>query len=341
MQRYTSMTADKRGEKDRPANVILDVRDLCVSYKTGSGLVRAVEHMNLSIYEGESVGLVGESGSGKSTLAMAILRLLPSKITQVEGSVFFKGRDLLTMSSEEMTKLRWVEISVVFQKSMNALSPVHKIGEQMIDVYRVHRPDATLEEFHEKVDGLLNVVNLAPRVLDLYPHELSGGMMQRASIAMSLIHRPSFVVFDEATTALDVITQGQILKEITRLETELNLTSVIITHDISVVAETCKRVAVMYAGRLMEMGKVVTVLQKPSHPYTMGLIESFPSLKGCRKTITGIPGSLPDLTVTPKGCIFAPRCKKAMDRCFLETPPLRDLGDGHLAACHQLGGEVS
>lgn len=329
------MQSERAIRKNTP---LLDIRDLSVGYLTGSGVVRAVEHVSLQLYPGESMGLVGESGSGKSTMAAALLRLLPKGLSRVSGEILFKGKDLLKMSERELTELRWKELSVVFQKSMNAMSPVHRIGEQIDDVYRIHEPGATREAVRERVTELLSVVNLGPRVLDLYPHELSGGMLQRVSIALSLLHRPDLVVFDEATTALDVITQGQILKEIVRLESELDLTSIIITHDISVVAQTCKRVAVMYAGRLMEVGAVDVVLKDPSHPYMRGLIESFPSLTGERKVIKGIPGSLPDLSSPPKGCVFAPRCREAIDICHQEVPKSVDLGDRHVAACHLIGG---
>ncbi len=346
---------------------LLEILDLSVGYETGSGLVRAVDHVDLSLYAGESLGIVGESGSGKSTLVMSVLRLLPLDKTVVTGTVLFNGVDILRCSQQEMARIRWKEISIVFQKSMNSLSPVHKVCEQVEDIYRVHAPGASKEEIRERILQLFSVVNLSPRVLELYPHELSGGMLQRVCIALSLVHLPKLVIFDEATTALDVITQGQILDEVMRLERELKLTSIIVTHDISVVAKTCKRVAVMYAGRLMEVGDVGTVLVEPLHPYTKGLISSFPSLTGTRKKITGIPGALPDLKAPPPGCIFAPRCPEALKVCKEKSPVptvvsrdgeehLKDVKFGpgesagfrniqvppigaHVVACHKYGGD--
>lgn len=244
------------------------------------------------------------------------------------------GQEILGLSKEELNKLRWKDISVVFQKSMNTLSPIHKIGEQMEDIYRVHKEKATKEEVKARVNKLFKLVNLSERVYSLYPHELSGGMLQRTSIALGLLHEPSLIILDEATTALDVVTQGQILREIKKLEEEINMTRIMITHDMSVVASSCKKVAVMYAGRMMEMGNVREVLTNPIHPYTQGLIEAFPALKGEKEKLIGIPGSLPNLSERFEGCIFAPRCSKAQDICRKTRPEYRNIKDGHAVACH-------
>lgn len=313
---------------------ILDVKGLDVKYCSKNKEVLAVDNVSFSMDEGDSLGIVGESGSGKSTLAMAILRLLDPKTAKITGNINFLGRELLSLPVEELNKLRWKEISVVFQKSMNALSPIHKIGEQMEDIYRVHYEKATKEQIKEVVRELFKLVNLSDRVYDLYPHELSGGMLQRTSIALGLLLKPSMIILDEATTALDVVTQGQILREISKLEKEIKMTRIMITHDISVVASSCEKVAVMYAGRMMEMGMVKDVLLKPSHPYTQGLINAFPSLKGEKEDLKGIPGSLPNLAERFEGCIFAPRCNKAQSICKKTRPEYREIKDGHAVACH-------
>ena len=320
---------------------LLEIRDLCVDYLMQEGSVHAVDHVSLTLEEGSSLGLVGESGSGKSTLGMAILRLLPEKTARVTGSAVFQGEELLTMPESRLRQVRWQDLAAVFQKSMNALSPVHRIGSQMADVYRLHHPEADKAACRARVLEVLRQVDLAERVYKLYPQELSGGMMQRVSIALSLINHPRLVIFDEATTALDVITQGQILKEIQRLEKELGLTRMMITHDISVVATSCTHVAVLYAGRLMEVGPAASVLRSPAHPYTAGLMAAFPSLTGEKKPLQGIPGSLPDLTQTIPGCVFAPRCPYATEACRAAQPPLETIEPGWQAACHHCLREVS
>ena len=318
---------------------LLDIQHVNITYHVGTKNVYAVQDANLEIEPQDAVGIVGESGSGKSTLAMGILRLLSERITSIDGKALFEGQDLLAMTTEELNKHRWTEISVVFQKSMNALSPVHRIGKQMEDVYRIHRPQESKESAKKRVIEMLKVVNLPERVYRSFPHELSGGMMQRVSIALSLLFNPKLLVLDEATTALDVVTQGQILKEIMALQEQFNLTRVMITHDVSVVASTCNKIAVMYAGRMLEVGRVKDVLVNPKHPYTQGLLKSFPSFTGAREELRGIPGSLPDLSVYPTGCVFAPRCPYATEKCRRELPETQTVGDHWQAACHLLGGE--
>ncbi len=318
---------------------LLEIKNLNITYKMKDKSVYAVQDADITLESQDAVGIVGESGSGKSTLAMGVLRLLP-KTAVTEGEALFEGKNLLTLSQDELSKVRWNEISVVFQKSMNALSPVHKIGKQMEDVYLIHRPKASKQEIRERIYELFRIVNLSERVYELYPHELSGGMMQRISIALSLILNPKLLVLDEATTALDVVTQSQILREIMQLQEKFHLTRLMITHDVSVVASTCNKVVVMYAGRIMEKGHVEDVLVNPKHPYTQGLLKSFPSFHGEKTDLRGIPGSLPDLSVRPEGCVFAPRCPYATDECRNKMPELKAAGDGKhewQVACHRNG----
>ena len=320
---------------------LLELKNVNVRYIMKDKKVHACQHVSLEIEEQDSNGIVGESGSGKSTLASAVLRLLPHRITQVDGEILYNGKDLLKLTKDEMDALRWTDLSIVFQKSMSALSPVHKVGAQMEDVYRVHFPNADKNEIKQRVYDLFKVVNLSDRVYELYPHELSGGMMQRVSIALSLLHNPRLLVLDEATTALDVVTQSQILREIMSLEQNLNVTRIMITHDVSVVASTCKKIAVMYAGRLMESGETKDVLVNPQHPYTQGLLKSFPSFKGAKNDLRGIPGSLPDLSQEIPGCVFAPRCPFATEKCRTVEPELKTVNEkgNWKVACHKVGGE--
>lgn len=321
-------------------DTILELKNFNVTYINKHKNVYAVRDVGFKIKKGDSLGLVGESGSGKSTLAMALLRLLPKNIAKISGSAYFLGKDLIGINPTELKQLRWKEISVVFQKSMNSLSPVHRIRTQVEDIYWVHNPKATKKEIHDRFSYLLSLVNLSDRVYNLYPHELSGGMIQRISIALSLIDNPKLLMLDEATTALDVVTQGQILDEIVRMEKEMDMTRIMITHDMSVVAMSCNRVAVMYAGELMELGYVNEILKEPLHPYTEGLLASFPSLRGEKSKLKGISGFLPDLSLEHKGCIFAPRCKHLMDKCTMEKPRLVQLGEDRTIRCHLYGGEL-
>ncbi|MEK5379796.1 ABC transporter ATP-binding protein [Niallia sp. FSL W8-0635] len=317
---------------------VVSVKDLTITYETKGKKVEAVKGVSFHINAQDSLGIVGESGSGKSTLAMAILQLLPKKITTVTGEVHFNGKNLLALSEDKMQPMRWKDLSVVFQKSMNALSPVHKIGNQLVDIYRIHQPKVKKKEAKERIITLLDKVNLSPKVFNSYPHELSGGMMQRVSIALSLMHQPKLLILDEATTALDQVTQRQILEEIKSVEKEMNLTRLMITHDMSVVATSCNKVAVMYAGRIVEFGLVSNVLANPQHPYTKGLLKSIPSFKGEKENIRGIPGSIPDLSKEVSGCIFKDRCEFAMDICGQIVPGEINVESDHRVACHLIGG---
>ncbi len=317
---------------------LLSIRDLTVIYHNNDVKVKAVDSISLDINKGESLGIVGESGSGKSTLIMAALKLLPQKTSTTCGNVIYDDRNLLELSREELAKIRWVDIAVVFQKSMNILSPVHTIGTFLTDIYRIHVPKASKQEAREKVCSVLQMVNLAPRIFRMYPHELSGGMMQRVSIAMSLMFQPKILIMDEATTALDVITQTQILSEITALEQKFDLTRIMITHDMSVVASSCKKVAVLYAGKLVETGPVQEVLVSPKHPYTIGLINSYPKFTPDGEAVMeSIGGTLPNLSQEPEGCNFRDRCRYATDICRKKVPLCVSCGTGWNCACHHAG----
>ncbi|MEF9984068.1 MAG: ABC transporter ATP-binding protein [Oscillospiraceae bacterium] len=313
---------------------ILDLKNVSITYKTNKREVLAADDITFSIDQGQSVGIVGESGSGKSTLAMGILRLLPTDCSEITGEILFNGKDLLKMTNEEFNELRWLDISVVFQKAMNTLSPIHKIGDQFEDIYRVHDKTSSKEQIIKNIIEMLALVNLNERVLKLYPHELSGGMLQRVSIALGLMHKPKVIVLDESTTALDVVTQTQILEEIKKLERKLKMTRIMITHDMAVVASSCEKVIVLYAGRLMEFGYVKDVIKNPRHPYTIGLLNSYPTLKGEKTNLKGIEGSLPDLSERCPGCIFAARCEHATKKCFEEKPMPKTLEDGRVISCH-------
>lgn len=282
---------------------LLKIKNASVIYQMKNVEIHAVNDISFNVEEQESVGIVGESGSGKSTLATMLLKLLPQSAL-VEGNCYFDGKEILNMTQDEFNELRWTQIATVFQKSMNALSPVHRIGKQMMRIYKVHFPDSSNEEAKKRVLELLEMVNLPKRVFNLYQHELSGGMMQRVSIALSLMFNPKLLIMDEATTALDVITESQILTEIMDLEKKLKITRLMITHDMSIVANTCKKVAVMYAGFLLEYGFVVDVIGNPKHPYTIGLLKSFPEFKGERTEIYSMAGSLPDLSQLPGGFVY-------------------------------------
>lgn len=312
------------------AETLLDIRGLDFVYRVPAGEVKAVVDLELAVRTGESVGIVGESGSGKSTLGSAILQLLPPNARIARGSIVLTRRDgppldLVRARPDELREVRWREVATVFQKAMSCLSPVHRISTQFVDVLRVHNPHLRTAEAMSRARELFAAVNLPPQALRSYPHQLSGGMMQRAMIALSLAYSPRLLILDEATTALDVITQGQILTEMRRLKQEFHLTTLVITHDISVIGEVCDRVAVMYAGQLMEVGPTRPILTGPAHPYTRALVASFPKLTGPQTRLLGIEGSLPDLVAPPEGCLFAPRCREADDECLRSRPVLRPL----------------
>jgi peptide/nickel transport system ATP-binding protein len=321
------------------APTLLELERLTITYRTERGTVSAVDDVSLSIPRGASLGLVGESGSGKSTIALAIMRLLPPN-ARVTGRMLFGDTDLAAEPVDRLNReWRWRRLAMVFQKSLSGMSPVHRVGAQMHDVLALHEPSLSEPARDARIREVFNAVRLPDRVLRSYPFELSGGMMQRTMIALGLLHNPPFVIFDEATTALDVITQAQILDEIERLKEEFDLTTMVISHDVGVINAVTDMVAVLYAGQLMEVAPRKRFLSAPSHPYSHALISSVPRLGGPKHRIVGIPGSLPDLTNPPPGCRFAPRCPHVTPACMDRTPPLVEIEPGHLVRCTEFAME--
>jgi|ECHnycMinimDraft_1075156.scaffolds.fasta_scaffold00018_2 peptide/nickel transport system ATP-binding protein len=319
---------------------ILEIEGLTVAYITEKGPLIAVNDLSFSVEKGEVLGIAGESGSGKSTLANAILRLLRPPAKVLRGKVLYdSGRDLLSLPEEEFRKLRWREISYVPQGSMNSLNPVTRIRDQFADVIKYNRPELSRKEIHQLMLDSLNKVRLnGERVLDSYPHELSGGMKQRVVIAMAISLKPKVIVADEPTTALDVVTQKEIIKILRKLNEEMGVTILMVSHDISVLAEVCSSILVMYGGREMEKAPTQDILRSPKHPYTIGLISSIPRLRG-DKVIYSIPGESPDLRNPSPGCIFHPRCSSKFSPCPIEEPPLIKLQGNREVRCHLFGGK--
>jgi oligopeptide/dipeptide ABC transporter ATP-binding protein len=320
---------------------LLDIKGLSVVYRTPTGDVRAVNDVDLALHAGEVVGLAGESGSGKSTLAYAAVRLLRAPAVITAGEVTYRGRrsgpdgvDVLAANAKQLRVLRWREISIVFQSAMNALNPVLRIEDQILDVLRAHLR-ISRDEQRQRVDTLLGMVGIPTNRRHSYPHELSGGMRQRVMIAMALAVEPEVVIMDEPTTALDVVVQREILAEIFRLKSEIGFAVLFITHDLSLLLEIADRVAIMYAGQLVEVGDAASILRHTSHPYTRGLLRSFPQLHGARQNLVGIPGSPPDLSDLPPGCPFIPRCEFAIEDCTSVDMRLIPVGGdaAHATAC--------
>jgi peptide/nickel transport system ATP-binding protein len=328
------------------SSVVLEVNNVSVEYATAGGAVRAVTDVSFRLHQGEILGLAGESGCGKSTLAYAISRLLPTPARVTQGEVlYFPSGDrnsglgplsIFELSGRELRELRWNDIAMVFQSAMNALNPVMSIGEQIIDVLEAHRSDMKKSEQKERAVELLQLVGISPDRLGSYPHELSGGMRQRTTIAIALALEPEIIIMDEPTTALDVVVQRDILSEIMRLRDRLHFAVVFITHDLSLLLEMADTIGIMYAGRMVEQASAGDLYQRAAHPYSYGLIHSFPSLHGPKRRGIGIPGSPPDLKAIPAGCAFHPRCPFAFESCLTIRPPLEPLRDGseHTVACH-------
>ncbi len=308
-----------------PNGPLLQVRDLQVEYATAAGSVKAVDGVDFDVSAGEFVGVVGESGCGKSTLLFAIARLLSSPAAVTAGTVTFRGENLITMSDRKLNAIRWRNFSVVMQSAMNALNPVTTIGAQFRDAIEAHAKLSPRELADRSIE-VMKLVGIDPIHLKSYPHQLSGGMRQRAMIAMALLFTPDLVIMDEPTSALDVVAQRSLMVQIKELQRRLGFAIIFVTHDMSLVSHFSDQLLVMYAGQVMEAGPTRTVFDRPSHPYSRGLLDAFPSIRGPRVPLSGIPGSPPDLSRPPSGCRFHPRCSFAMEECSGEMPPLYQIG---------------
>jgi peptide/nickel transport system ATP-binding protein len=332
-----SVTLPRRGEP------IVELRQLAVEYGAGERSVRAVDGIDLTIHAGEVVGLAGESGCGKSTVANAVMQILRPPARIAGGSILFRGDDLVTKKREELRKYRWRNVSMVFQSAMNSLNPVMRVGDQFVDMMRAHERVSKKGALTRAAE-LLDVVGIDPRRVRAFPHELSGGMRQRVIIAMALALEPELLIMDEPTTALDVVVQREILQQVQDLQQELGFAVLFITHDLSLLMEFADRIAIMYAGEIVETAPSARLRAEPQHPYTRGLLDSFPPLSGPLRRLVGIAGAPPDLADPPQGCRFHPRCPHCKperaalyERQTTERPKLRGVGPEHLVACHLEG----
>jgi peptide/nickel transport system ATP-binding protein len=332
-----------------PANAVpvVEVRDLVVDYVKRTRTTRAVDGVSLAIGQGEILGLAGESGCGKTTLGNAIMQVLRPPARLAGGEVLFAGENLVGRSAEELRRFRWRTVSMVFQSAMNSLNPVMRVGDQFLDMMRAHERISRRDAL-DRAAELLDLVGIDSRRLRAYPHELSGGMRQRVIIGMALALRPELVIMDEPTTALDVVVQREILQQIQELQRELGFAVLFITHDLSLLLELAHRVAIMYAGEIVEVAPAAALRDDPRHPYTAGLLRSFPPLRGPIERMTGIPGSPPDLAAPPSGCRFHPRCPYCIaddvalyQRQVGERPSLREVAPGHWVACHLVEAQAS
>jgi oligopeptide/dipeptide ABC transporter ATP-binding protein len=312
---------------------LLEVSDLHVQYRAASP-VKAVDGISFKVERGSNLGLVGESGCGKTTAARALLKLLPPNGAITGGSIRWRGEDITSYDRGKMNRLRWKEIAFVPQSAMNSLNPVYRLDDQIVEAILTHTKMSKREALERAVE-MTRLVGISPDRLRDYPHQLSGGMKQRLVIAMALTLNPDLIVADEPTTALDVIVQDRILKQIIDLQREFQFAMIYISHDVGVIAETCQRIAVMYAGKIVEYGPVRDVLKFPAHPYTMGLKNAFPDIRNPRQLIS-IPGHPPRLDPPPSGCRFANRCPFVTDLCREEEPPLLEVNPTHVAACHYI-----
>ena len=314
---------------------LLKIQNLCVDYVTDQGNARAVNNVDLEIHPGETVGLAGESGCGKSTLAFAIANLHCAPALITGGEILFEGKDVLKMSEEELRSFRWAKASMVFQSAMNALNPVITIGEQMIDVVLAHE-DVTRAEAKARAINSLELVDIHASRMESYPHQLSGGMRQRVVIAIALILRPKLIIMDEPTTALDVVVEREIMNQLYDLKEEFGFAILFISHDLALMGEITDRIGVMYGGKMIELGASTDLITSPKHPYTRGLLKSFPTIFGPKTRLEGIPGNPLNLLEVPNGCYFQSRCTECVDQCISQIPALKRLsGDApRMVACH-------
>ena len=315
------------------ASPILEIHDLVVDYVGDKSNVRAVDRVSLRLGAGEFLGIVGESGCGKSTLCFAIAQLLTAPAQIVGGSVLFRGRDLVQLREGTLRRMRWRDYSVVMQSAMNALNPVMTVGTQLVDAMQAHER-MPARKARERAAEVLRLVSIDPIHLNSYPHQLSGGMRQRAMIAMALVFTPSLIIMDEPTSALDVVAQRSLMSQIIELQKRLGFAVIFVTHDMSLVSHLADRVAIMYAGQVMELGATKPLFEDPKHPYSKGLLQAFPSIFGPRQQLQGIPGSPPDLRYPPSGCRFHPRCPYVMEQCKTLEPPPYALPEHDIVRCH-------
>jgi peptide/nickel transport system ATP-binding protein len=335
------MLISQEGEPRIDTDKLLVIKNLEVNYKTDKTTVHAVNGISLELGKGETVGLVGETGAGKTTTALAILRLLPEVTAQIpHGEIYFDGENLLQVSEERMRHIRGDKISMIFQDPMTALNPVYTVGEQIYEAIELHSGEhKSREQINERVDEVLKMVGITPERKNEYPHQFSGGMKQRVVIAMALACEPELLIADEPTTALDVTIQAQVLIMMRELRDRLGTAMIMITHDLGIVAQTCDKVAVMYAGELIETGTAEEIYNSGKrHPYTEGLFGSIPNLNEDTDRLKPIPGLMPDPTDLPAGCYFSPRCPFATDKCRSEHPPVYKEG-GHQIACWRFAEE--
>jgi oligopeptide/dipeptide ABC transporter ATP-binding protein len=315
---------------------LLEVNHLKTYFKTSKGMLKAVDDVSFDLDYGEALGLVGESGCGKTTSALSIAKLLPKEGRIVGGEILLEGVDMVRQPETEIRKRRWKDVSIIFQGAMNALNPVMTVGEQIVEAIVLHEGD-TKDQALKKTENLLELVEIPRDRIHHYPHEFSGGMKQRAMIAMALACQPKIIIGDEPTTALDVMIQAQILNLLEKLRKELSMGMILITHDLAILGETCDKIAVMYAGRIVETGSVKDLFNHASHPYTKRLIGCFPNIQGEKVIPEGIEGFPPNLLDPPTGCPFHPRCEFAADICRQSMPESVNIGGKHVVACHRRG----
>ena len=316
------------------SDILLQIKDLSIVYATEDGVVQALTNANLTLRQGETLGLVGETGAGKTTLARGIMRLIPNPPGKiVSGQILFDGKDLLGLSIKEMRKYRGRQISMIFQDPMTSLNPVMTVGDQIREVIVTHHPEMSRQDTKKHAENMMEMVGITSTRYGDYPHQFSGGMKQRVVIAIALAGEPRLLIADEPTTALDVTIQAQVLEMIHALKRKSNTAMLLITHDLGVVAQNCDSVAIIYAGEIVEYGTLRQVYKNVLHPYTEGLFGSVPSLEANAQRLAAIEGMMPDPTALPKGCKFVDRCKYATDRCRTESPRLLEMEDGHKARC--------
>ncbi len=318
---------------------LLTVEDLKTYYFTEKGSVKAVDGVSFSVEKGESLGIAGESGCGKSTVAYSIIRLIKGGRI-VQGNIILNGTPLLNMPLRDFRRIRWEKISLVSQAAMGGLNPVYCIGNQIVEAITAHRKTGKKEAWN-RAEELLKQVGVDPSRAKNYPHELSGGMRQRSMIAMALALDPELLIADEPTTALDMVTQAQVLKVMRQLQRELSVSIIFISHDLSILGQACDRIAIMYAGKIVEMGDVQALFRRPQHPYTKALLNAFPDIKSVKRSLAGLPGKPPDLIDPPIGCRFYSWCSQRRDICEANEPAMIEIAPKHYVACHLFKEQVS